>query len=122
MDNPLGDLGVDVGLGTEAIVVDVALVVLELIWLVVVLELVAEAPSVTASTISARVQQHLVSWYPQRRFNDVGVPSRGVILRCKSRPSPAIKLTCQRRGSQTLQKPPIPTRSGNSHPQKERYI
>lgn len=31
MDNPLGDLGVDVGLGTEAIVVDVALVVLELI-------------------------------------------------------------------------------------------
>jgi len=64
MDNPLGDLGVDVGLGTEAIVVDVALVVLELIWLVVVLELVAEAPSVTASTISARVQQHLVLWHP----------------------------------------------------------
>lgn len=52
----------------------------------------------------------------------MGVPSRGVILRCKSRPSPAIKLTCQRRGSQTLQKPPILTRSGNSHPQKERYI
>jgi hypothetical protein len=79
MDNPLGDLEVDVGLGAEAVVVDVALVVLELIWLVVVLELVAEAPSLAASTISAPVPQHLVLWYPQHRFDDVGVPSRGVI-------------------------------------------
>lgn len=78
-DNPLGGLGVNVGLGAEADVVDVALVVLELTWLVVVLELAVEAPSVTASTISTPVPQHLVLWYPQHRFNDVGVPSRGVI-------------------------------------------